>query len=87
MKTGFVKISIDEYDTLIIDKHSKLIQLMKQAQRLEELENELNDKKQYLDKMARASRFTEDFLEKVNPKLVSEWRNYLELAEEVEDDE
>ena len=91
---NYVNISLDNYDTLIIDKHSKLIQLMKQSEQLGELKKELNDlltelkeKKETIDKLARASRFTVDFLESVNPKLLDEWRDYIKLREEVEDDE
>ena len=82
---NYVNISLDNYDTLIIDKHSKLIQLMKQSEKLGELETELKEKKETIDKLARVSKFTVDFLESVNPKLVNEWRDYIKLREEAED--
>ena len=83
---NYVNISLDNYDTLIIDKHSKLIQLMKQSEKLGELETELKEKKETIDKLARVSKFTVDFLESVNPKLVNEWRDYIKLREEAEDE-
>lgn len=89
---NYVNISLDNYDTLIIDKHSKLIQLMKQSEQLGKLIKELNDlqtelkeKKETIDKLARVSKFTVDFLESVNQKLVNEWRDYIKLREEEED--
>ena len=84
---NYVNISLDNYDTLIIDKHSKLIQLMRQSEKLGELETELKEVEKARDALARVSKFTVDFLESVNPKLVSEWRDYIKLREEVEDDE
>lgn len=87
MKKGFVKICIDEYDALIIDKQNKLHQLMRQADKLMELENKLNETENARNALARVSKFTVDFLETVNPKLVNEWRDYIKLREETEDDE
>ncbi len=82
---NYVNISLDNYDTLIIDRHSRLIQLMRQSEKLGELEAELKEKKETIDKLARVSKFTVDFLESVNPKLVIEWRDYIKLREETED--
>lgn len=82
---NYVNISLDNYDTLIIDRHSRLIQLMRQSEKLGELEAELKEKKETIDKLARVSKFTVDFLESVNPKLVIEWRDYIKLREEAED--
>jgi hypothetical protein len=82
---NYVNISLDNYDTLIIDKHAKVIQLMKQAEKLVELETELKEKKETIDKLAMVSKFTVGFLESVNPKLVNEWRDYIKLREEEED--
>lgn len=83
---NYVNISLDNYDTLIIDKHSKLIQLMRQSEKLEELENKLNETENARNALARVSKFTVDFLESVNPKLVNEWRDYIKLREEAEDE-
>lgn len=82
---NYVNISLDNYDTLIIDKHAKLIQLMKQSEKLGELENKLNETENARNALARVSKFTVDFLESVNPKLVNEWRDYIKLREEAED--
>lgn len=87
MKSGFVKICIDEYDALIIDKQNKLHQLMRQADKLMELENKLNETENARNALARVSKYTVDYLEAVNPKLVNEWRDYIKLREETEDDE
>lgn len=83
---NYVNISLDNYDTLIIDKHSKLIQLMRQSEKLEELENKLNETENARNALARVSKFTVDFLESVNPKLVNEWRDYIKLREEAKDE-
>jgi hypothetical protein len=92
MKKGFVKICIDEYDALIIDKQNKLHQLMRQENKLmelgdkfNELENKLNETENARNALARVSKFTVDFLESGNPKLVKEWRDYIKLREETED--
>lgn len=85
MKKGFVKICIDEYDALIIDKQNKLHQLMRHADKLMELENKLNETENARNALARVSKFTVDFLEQLNPKYVDEWRNYIKLREETED--
>ena len=87
MKKGYVKICIDEYDALIIDKQNKLHQLMRQADKLMELENKLNETENARNALARVSKFTVDYLESVNPKLATEWRDYIKLREETEDDE
>ena len=83
---NYVNISLDNYDTLIIDKHSKLIQLMRQSDKLVELETELKEVEKAREALARVSKFTVDFLESVNPKLVNEWRDYIKLREEAEDE-
>ena len=85
MKKGFVKICIDEYDALIIDRNNKLHQLMRQDEKLMELENKLNETENARNALARVSKFTVDFLESGNPKLVKEWRDYIKLREETED--
>lgn len=85
MKTGYVKISIDEYDALIIDRQNKLHQLLRQDDELMELENKLNEKENARNALARESKFMVDFLESVNPRLVNEWRDYIKLREELED--
>lgn len=84
MKTGYVKLNIREYETLIIENERQVRQLTKQRAEIEKLNKALQEKSQAVDNLARTMKHTVEFLEAASPKMEKEWRAYIEVVEEAE---
>lgn len=84
MKTGYVKLSVPEYDALMIGNYTKSRQLERMEERIAEMQEALREKSNAVDNLARTQKHTVEFLEAVSPKMEKEWRAYIELVEEDE---
>lgn len=91
MKNGYVKLSVQEYNELMIESHAKSRNLEEltdalheKNRQIEELTDALQEKSQAVDNLARTQKHTVDFLEAISPKMEKEWRAYIKAVEEDE---
>lgn len=83
---GYVKIPAKDFEKMVVKYDNLKQDFAHLAIDFKRIHEKSKEDREYIDNLARANKFTEDFLESVNPKLVNEWKSYIELREEAEKD-